>query len=382
MRLLAICCVLALAAVGSAMDVDSNLKLMNVTAIGATYPTSPLSFSYEIAAEIRVFNNGTKTVALMANGTTTVVASVAAGSVSDFVAYAWDGLTTFSFVDTSDNTTLATADVAPVGGAVTPHLFALTKSGNLTVEAAVTNYDLVWDTPGLIAPFRDGFMPSQPSNPAGGAVSQQLTMPAVTTAPYAAVWNLTAITRTTSDLGGDATVSFVQDATFEFKQVPFYTSVALASDEFTEGGFVDVRGSVPSNTTDIYGCTFINVAKNASTMQSVNKMTSQGYQCEIPVEVDLSAVVGDHIQVKAMLWGTPLPLVGNTTLFTWGESQSGSNSSGPAHSNKWYLGIGVMIGFVVIVGVIGACWLGTRNKHKKDGAPGEYKPIRDRRPGA
>ena len=41
---------------------------MNVTAIGATYPTSPLSFSYEIAAEIRVFNNGTKTVALMANG--------------------------------------------------------------------------------------------------------------------------------------------------------------------------------------------------------------------------------------------------------------------------------------------------------------------------
>ena len=50
-----------------------------------------------------------------------------------------------------------------------------------------------------------------------------------------------------------------------------------------------------------------------------------------------------------MLWGTPLPLVGNTTLFTWGESQSGSNSSGPAHSNKWYLGIGVMIGFVVIV---------------------------------
>ena len=58
---------------------------------------------------------------------------------------------------------------------MTPHLFALTKSGNLTVEAAVTNYDLVWDTPGLIAPFRDGFMPSQPSNPAGGAVSQQLT---------------------------------------------------------------------------------------------------------------------------------------------------------------------------------------------------------------
>ena len=33
-------------------------------------------------------------------------------------------------------------------------------------------------------------------------------------------------------------------------------------------------------------------------MQSVNKMTSQGYQCEIPVEVDLSAVVGDHIQVR------------------------------------------------------------------------------------